>query len=255
MPSPFPGMDPWLEDENVIRDLQFLFSVRLSGALNAVLPKGYYSTTASRTWWESERRRPVDPDAVIDVRRTDDGPLLLPGVGGFVQTRELYVKVRRIAEPKHKLTATLHVVTAEDKVPGHPARVLFEQGQRNELMSRVNRVEIDLLRAGVRVAAVPEKLARSTGPFDSCVCVYRGRRPAEVTLYPIRLADRLPTIQVPVSRNHADVTVDLQAILDQCYKGGAYDRWIDYETPPDPPLSAEQAEWAAGVLRTKGVIP
>jgi hypothetical protein len=40
MPSPFPGMDPWLERPRIYADLRFTLVVRLSHALNAALPEG-----------------------------------------------------------------------------------------------------------------------------------------------------------------------------------------------------------------------
>jgi Protein of unknown function (DUF4058) len=47
------------------------------------------------------------------------------------------------------------------------------------------------------------------------------------------------------------VAFDLQAIFDQFYRNGGYDD-IDYHGEPDPPLSAEDAAWADGLLKEQG---
>jgi len=40
MPSPFPGMDPWLEDEDVFPDLHESLCQYVREALNAAMPPG-----------------------------------------------------------------------------------------------------------------------------------------------------------------------------------------------------------------------
>ncbi|HEX4609484.1 MAG TPA: DUF4058 family protein [Urbifossiella sp.] len=44
MPSPFPGMDPWLEGSRYFRDLHLSLTYLLREALNAALPAGYAAT-------------------------------------------------------------------------------------------------------------------------------------------------------------------------------------------------------------------
>ena len=61
MPSPFPGMDPFLEHPAIFPDLHDRFATELSTAINAVLPGKYYAGLASRVWVE-ESERYVEPD-------------------------------------------------------------------------------------------------------------------------------------------------------------------------------------------------
>ncbi len=42
---------------------------------------------------------------------------------------------------------------------------------------------------------------------------------------------------------HADATLDLQAVLDKVYDADHYEDYI-YSGTPQPPLSADEAEWA-----------
>jgi hypothetical protein len=47
------------------------------------------------------------------------------------------------------------------------------------------------------------------------------------------------------------VVLDLQQVVDEAYETGRYDR-ADYRRPLKPPLSPEDAAWAAELLRKAG---
>ena len=64
---------------------------------------------------------------------------------------------------------------------------------------------------------------------------------------PLPLRHRLPAIRLPLRPTDPDVLFDLQPLLDRAYANGRYP--IDYGRPPDPPLDAEDAAWAEGLLR------
>jgi len=59
------------------------------------------------------------------------------------------------------------------------------------------------------------------------------------------------TKRVPLKGNDPDVRVDLQAIFNQCYEDGKFERNIDYSKPPEPRLSKDDAIWAAALLKQK----
>jgi Protein of unknown function (DUF4058) len=65
------------------------------------------------------------------------------------------------------------------------------------------------------------------------------------------LATRLPAVAIPLRPTDQDVVLDLQAIVEQCYRNGSYDD-IDYRGEPDPPLSPLDEPWADTLLREQG---
>jgi len=77
------------------------------------------------------------------------------------------------------------------------------------------------------------------------------RRPL-IGVWPFNLTDRLPQIPIPLKAPDADITLDLQAVLDRTYDGARYGNYIYNETP-DPPLTPEQAAWAKQFLPDAGV--
>src|SRR5437879_961215 len=79
MPSPFPGMDPYLEDPTVFPDLHDSFATYLREALQAVLPPPYYAAIGQRIWVEVSQRS-IGPDDMI--ARTAAGAGSGPSGGG-----------------------------------------------------------------------------------------------------------------------------------------------------------------------------
>jgi hypothetical protein len=275
MPSPFPGMDPFLEDPAVFPDLHDTLITYLREAINAVLPPPYYARGSARVWIEPVRRH-VEPD--VDVLRrppagngnagTGTGAISAGGVAVATESvivrvqqeeiREPFLEVIRAGPGDDRLVATLEVLSLVNKTTGVQGRELYQRKQAQLLNSSVHLVEIDLLRGGTHSTAVPLADARAqAGPFDYHVCVREFDRPSgEFRVYPIRLENRLPTVAIPLLPGDEAVRVALQSVLDRCYDSGHYARWVRYrERTPVPPLRPEQAAWAEQVLREKGILP
>ena len=66
---------------------------------------------------------------------------------------------------------------------------------------------------------------------------------------------RLPVVKIPLRPDDADVPLDLQALVDQCYRNGGYEGTLNYGIAPDPPLLGGEREWAEEWLREKGLWP
>ena len=57
----------------------------------------------------------------------------------------------------------------------------------------------------------------------------------------------LLVINIPLRREDAPVPLALQELIEEVYTAGRYDD-IDDSLPAGPPLSAEEAAWAASLL-------
>ena len=267
MPSPFPGMDPFLEDPAIFPDLHDRFVAQLSEALNARLPRPYFSAIASRIWIEASFRR-IGPD--INVLRPKRPAVEKPTSGGTgvataeavatepvvvrvaqEEVRETYLEVfaRR---GKDRLVAAIEVLSPTNKTPGAKGRSLYRRKQRSVLRRRVHLIEIDLLRSGNHSTAVPFDAAQErTGGFDYHVCVRAFNRLEDYFIYPIRLPQRLPTLAVPLLPEDSPIPIDLQSVLNRCYEIGRYDLRIDYnESVPPPALSAERQAFVDQILHS-----
>lgn len=268
MPSPIPGMDPFLEDPAVFSDLHDNLIAELRNALNAQLPPPYYASSASRFWIEPSQRR-VGPDVnVLRPERPGSGAVSPPPVATAVARPPVVVRVPReelretyldiYAKPgNERLVTTIEVLSLTNKTTGGEGRALYLQKQREVLGSRVNLVEIDLLRGGQHTTAVPlESALAKAGPFDYHVSVCTFEEPDDFVIYPISLGERLPAVSIPLLPGDGAVSVDLQGLVDRCYDTGLYQRRVPYaERAPVPPLRPEQLAWIEQVLRARGVLP
>ena len=269
MPSPFPGMDPYLESPEFFPGLHDNLVIELERALQACLPPAYFADTRSRVWVEYMERA-FEPD--VDIVRSSDAPAGIGSDNGggtavavrvqpvvvYVpnETREIFLEIRTV-QGERRLVTALEVLSPSNKIPGAHGRDKYEEKQLEVLSSKVNLIEIDLLRGGTHTTAVPRARAEAeAGPFDYHVCVRRFANLGRYFVYPIRLEQRLPEIAIPLLPGDPDVAIDLQAVLDRCYDFGPYRRISPYrDANPVPPLRPEQQEWASRLLRDKGLLP
>ena len=277
MPSPFPGMDPYLENSSIFPDLHDRLISNASQALNATLPAPYYSGISSRIWVETSSRR-IEPD--VDIfhpphERNGGGTVKKGGGGGGValatklefevvhapeilvseERRETFLEI--YAKPKgQRLVTSLEILSISNKTPGEQGRSLYKKKQAELLLSDVHLVEIDLLRAGEPATALPaERFAALKRPFDYHVCVHRYDQRGDLRIYSILLSDRLPIVEIPLLPGDEPVRLDLQALPAQSYDNGLYARRVRYaDERPEPPLNPEQAQWAEQCLREKGLL-
>jgi hypothetical protein len=72
-------------------------------------------------------------------------------------------------------------------------------------------------------------------------------------LFKVRLRKALPDIPIPLRADESDVTLQLQIVMDRCYRRGRY-ATINYRTAPVPPLNDDDKSWVHGLLKEKGLI-
>src|SRR5690349_21134057 len=90
MPSPFPGMDPFLEHPEIFPNLHDSMVMLLQEALQGRLPEPYYAISRTRAWIEVSQRY-IEPDVDVlsprqgeEPRHGENGPAVLapPGTRG-----------------------------------------------------------------------------------------------------------------------------------------------------------------------------
>lgn len=265
MPSPFPGMDPWLERPMVFPALHNTLIIFLQSALRHALPRGYLATSANRVYIDPELKRepdvgvfgPPDPPQRegASAALTWSGMLAVAADPVSDPIDELFLEI--LSDEDDRLVTAIEVVSPSNKRSGESGRVSYQQKQGEYRTSGVNLIEIDLLRGGTHTTAVPlARLRASAGAFDYHVCVTAEGAPGQHLIAPIRLADRLPTIPIPLDADVPPVSIDLQAVFDRSYDEGPFADLARYgRRPPEPPLTGEQQAWAEGILRAKGLIP
>lgn len=263
MPSPFPGMDPFLERRDLFPDLHGSLIFCLKEHLQSRLPSPYYASSSRRTWVEVSERY-VEPDVHVVVplesptsRRDSVAAVAVaeraePVVVRVEQDewREGYLDIFIGPHRERRLVTSIEVLSPSNKTAGNKGRDLYLQKQKEVLESRAHLIEIDLLRYGTHTSAVPHDwLRHQVGTIDYHVCSHQFDVPNEFSVYPIRLEQSLPLIRVPLLPGDGHVEADLQMVFNHAYDAGPYRREIDYlNETPDPPLDEERMKWARELI-------
>lgn len=261
MPSPFSGMDPWLEDQEIFPNLHDRLCIYLQDALNIAMPVGYVATTKNRVWVDTELRR--EPDVALfgqeNVTHNRGGVATLAGLSTIVQEQtyesieEPYLEI--VSAKGKRLVTAIEVVSLANKMAGARGRESYRDKQEEFRLGGVHLVEIDLLRRGPHVSApLLSQLRAKLGAFDYHVSVTVAGSQCWYHAAGIRLQDALPRFEIPLDAGVPNVAISLQPILDRVYDGGRYPSLIDYSQPCDPPLTSEQQTWAETILREKGLL-
>ncbi len=263
MPSPFPGMDPYLEDPARWRDLHQAIINYGREMLQQKLRPHYVAQVDERMYVASSERH-IIPDVTIIRPPLREARAEYAVASPVVEPYVLIVPDDPVREPFMEIivphtgeVVTVIEVLSPTNKQDRNGWAHYQQKREEVLNSTAHLVEIDLLAEGERVT--PEMHDRATGAlldYRYVVSVNRAQSHRErYELYPIRLADRLPHFRIPLKPEHADVTLDLQAVFGRCYDNGAYDLLIDYGKPPCVKLLDAERGFVASVLTRRSGTP
>lgn len=266
MPSPFPGMDPYLEDPIFWRGFHNMMIAEITGVLNADLPPGFAANYEERVYILPTQQI-VYPDVVVMQEPSERPPLagggggtavVEPGVPHGVLTaypeemREGFVEVRTGDEWEEVVTI-IEVLSPANKTIGNVGRELYLEKQHAVLESETHLMEIDLLRRGTHTVAAPLDKLRERGTWDHLVCLHRSTQRYTYEFWMNRLREPLPEVRVPLTQGIPDVVMDLQEVFTRTYDRGPYKRRVNYRKDPPVPLEPDDTAWADALLREKGL--
>jgi len=170
-------------------------------------------------------------------------PLVLPMTP---QTRR-HVEIRDL---DGNVVTAIEILSPANKV-GIKGCGQYVKKQSNYLASGTNLVEIDLLRQGSYVLAAPDESIPLEHRTPYNISVYRESEPEQAELYRVPLREQLPNIGIPLRPGERDVVLQLQPLIDDCYRDGRYHR-LNYSVEPEPRFSNEDSAWANEFLSTQG---
>jgi len=157
-------------------------------------------------------------------------------------------------ESGNRVVTVIEFLSPSNKSPG-PNREQYLRKQREICGSDANLVEIDLNRFGTHTLAFPLEHVKPRARTAYMACVRRAVRPGKAEVYPMPLGERLPIVKIPLRPSDVDVPLDVQALVEQCYRNGAYEGTLNYAIEPDPPLFGADKDWANTRLSEKGLRP
>lgn len=244
MLGPFPGVDPFLEDQSYWMDFHPTFLNYLREALGDGLPDDYEARI-------DERVRLVDVTANSAIQiRPDVAVTRTPGCLGAAlaalldpdtiptivmdEDRETFIKV--LHRPDRQLITIIELLSPSNK--NEPDRRDYLTRRNAVMRQAVHLVELDFLVAG---QSVP--MARPMPPTPFHVIVSRWERRPDCQVYSWGLRDPLPTVPVPLRQPDPDVLIDLADVYATAYRRGRYAKSITYTEAIRLPLSDDDRAW------------
>lgn len=258
MNSPFPGMDPYLEQADAWHDFHEQFCMDCRSLIVPQLKAEYFATLGDHVYIHElaadEHRLLGRSDVSVASGGTSSESTVVstvtiaaPAIGRveleFDIERESFIEIRD--RGSNRLVTIVEMLSPANTLPG-PDREAFLAKRREILSSHVHYVEIDLLRCGPRMPFLdlPE--------CDYCVMVSRAELRPAVGLWPLRLRDELPKISVPLSHSDEDIELDLATAFRKAFESAGYGGYI-YKGSPEPKLNQDDTVWAEALLRGAGL--
>ncbi len=259
MPSPFPGMDPYLERPSLWPDVYLELVRAIRAALVPQVAPRYYVAVEEHTYVvTADPRTFVGRPDVIVVRppREPEEPLAgAPPVTVLErpvtvelplsdEIRQRYLEIRDTET--HQVITVIEVLSPTNKRPGLN-RERYERKRRAVLDALTNLVEVDLLRGWepMPMGSLPASHYR--------ILVSRGWERPRAKLYPFNVNEPIPEVPVPLREGEEEPTLALGELLARIYDEVRYDLRIDYTTEPEPPLDPVVALWAHELLQKAGL--
>jgi hypothetical protein len=258
MPSPFPGMDPYLEDPVLWSGVHAVLLTGFQAQLGPQLRPRYYVRIEERVYL-SDADDPGWPIRYPDLKIVDwaRGSAHMPSGGTAVEplivpdlmAEEVHDRYLTISDLESRSVVTvIELLSPTNKASGSQGRTEYLRKRRETLRSKVNWVEIDLLRAGVRTA-----VRAPLPPHDYLVYVSRVTKDDRIgNAWPVKLVEPLPTIKVPLKLGDQDAPLNLQAAFTHMYEAGSYEASCDYTRQPPLPLREDLDQWAISLLEKQG---
>src|SRR5262245_26601931 len=222
MPSPFPGMDPFLEEDKFWPAFQHhlvmcLYQILLPGLVDRYRARVGQRAYATEQALFTSIIREQHQEEFLEVRQRTDGKI---------------ITLVEVVSPTNKL------------VPS--GRQVYLNKREEAKAHGANLVEIDLVLQGQPTL----EYSRDGLPeWDYAVTVTRATQPERYEIYSATLQKRLPRFRLPLAADDRDTVLDLQASFSRCYDQGAFASKVDYRRDPQVPLEDEDRRWLNELLK------
>ncbi len=255
MPSPFPGMDPYLEHPQLWQEVHSRLIVVIADALGPQVRPKYRVAIEKRVYEDADNLLVGRPDGAIFRALPDTELPPMPQSGGVLtqpvivevpmpeEVRERYLEIREVETGE--VVTTLELLSPSNKKAGK-GRQMYEAKRLKVLGSLTNLIEIDLIRS-----FKPLPIRGTIAPSLYRILVSRADQRPKAALYAFNLSDPIPAFPVPLQPKDVEPLGDLQLLLNQVYDRASYDLVIDYTQEPVPPLQEADAVWADARLKAQ----
>ena len=254
MASPFPGMDPYLENSEFWSAVHSRLIVAIADELVDHLSEKYRVEVEKRVYCSSDEESVLVgiPDVAVatgrsTASRNGSSIISLPVQPETVtiplaeEVIERYLEIREVATGM--VVTVIELLSPKNKRPGE-GRIAYLRKRNQVLASASHLIEIDLLRGGTPLPMSGKH------PSDYRILVSRADQRPTADLYGFSLQQPIPPFPVPLLPGEEEPILDLQPLLRRIYEKGRYHLAIDYRQPLIPALSEPDQNWVAMLLKS-----
>lgn len=258
MPTPFPGMDPYLEGVGMWEEVHTRLIVAIADALGPQVRPKYRVGVEQRTYLAvltpDESVLVGKPDVLVARQPRQSAPVSVVTTTVGLAPRVVHVPmpekvVERYLAVRDVLTG--EVITVMELLS--PTNKLTRDGRRQYMRKRqqifgsaTHFIEIDLLRAG---EPFPFTFPNGETRSDYRILVSRAPDRPQAAVYLLTIRDAIPDVPVPLQPGEAEPILLLNRLLHEVYDRAGYDLLLDYQhAPPPPALRQEDQPWVRELL-------
>lgn len=222
MPSPFPGMDPFLEDEALWPAFQHQLVLCLYQILLPGLVDRYRARIVQRCYVTEQALF----TSVIREEHHED-----------------YIEIRQRSESR--LVTLLDVASPANKTTS-AGRQAYLDTRKEARSTGASLVELDLVLQGQPTLDYSRE---GLPDWDYAVTVTRSTQQDRYEIYTATLQKRLPRFRLPLAPDDRDTVLDLATAFSRCYDQGGFAGKIDYKKDPTTALIDEDRRWLTDLLK------
>jgi hypothetical protein len=258
MPSPFPGMDPFIEGQ-VWRDFHTELITSVRAALMPVVIPRYVVRVEEYvylTFLGEQHGNRIGPDTFLAerggpsiptdrARATTSSVTLEPitlTLPRFQEETQVYLTIRD--RESQDVVTVIEILSPTNKNSSNDGHRQYLEKRAKVIRSPAHLVEIDLLRGGERLPTV-----EALPPADFYAFISRKPRRPSVDVFTWSLRDVLPNLPVPLANDETDAVLNLQEALTVAYDRAYYSYSLNYTAPAEPPLNDDDNAWAREILQ------
>ena len=258
--SPFPGMNPYLENPLFWSEIHNLLIAAIFRRLNPQLRPKYRVAIEKRVY------QTIDEDSLLvgvaDIAVQGIQKMPLPELASIAvaspvveavtvdvtmpeTVKETYLEVRDVAT--QEVVTVIEILSLKNKRLGE-GRNAYVKKRLQVLESYTNLVEVDLLRDGKPIQQLQNNIQT-----DYRILVSRASKRPKADLYAFNLQNPIPSFPLPLREGDTEPLLEIQTLISELYNEGNYDLVIDYAKEPVPAMSVKSLAWVDQLLKQQGL--
>lgn len=258
MPSPFPGMNPFIEQPELWSEFHSRMIVAIADTLDDLLNRNYRVAVEKRVYLSQDDEQVLIGIPDVAVTSSSENPpidssrhsvaIAEPQIVELPQPKEVQERYLEIREGSTGAVVTaIELLSPKNKRSG-TGRDAYLQKRQQVLGSRTNFVEIDLLRGG-RPLPMKGNLAS-----DYRILISRSRDRPQAQLYGFNLGQEIPAFGVPLQTDETEPILQLQPLISRIYDRARFELAIDYGQVLSPQLNDAEQAWVQEYLQCQNSL-